>query len=322
MFELEAQLERVRAELKQTEDLLIHSDTERERERDTHAAEQRAALQLLRETQDALESERAARAEAEGALAKANELLRKKSESEQRQRQASGHGDALPTSRGKRNGKGETDGRDSTSAHEPRPPRERRVVMKEPSGDSDRRTPSSKSKTLDRLTRGTRQRSHHDRDNALGSRSEQDRSDDRAMEQHERRAMQALEAEMVGFGVDDEIINPASNDIFKERIPDESRGMAGRLVPCSLCGRQFVEDRLKKHTQACSKVQKKRRPMNPAAQRINGTEAEQFVRRGKPGGTRNARGKKPTQPQPKEKYDWRSKSEAFRSAMRAARGQA
>ena len=53
------------------------------------------------------------------------------------------------------------------------------------------------------------------------------------------------------------------------------------LVPCRNCGRSFATDRIQAHSKACS-GQKKRKVFDMTKQRVQGTEAESFVRKKKP----------------------------------------
>merc|ERR1712223_1261680 len=49
------------------------------------------------------------------------------------------------------------------------------------------------------------------------------------------------------------------------------------LVPCSICGRKFAEDRVAKHKEICAKTSAKDvKPFDVRDKRLEGTEAEQF----------------------------------------------
>eukprot|EP00994_Dinema_validum_P006043 NODE_428_length_1704_cov_41.156495_g312_i0.p1 GENE.NODE_428_length_1704_cov_41.156495_g312_i0~~NODE_428_length_1704_cov_41.156495_g312_i0.p1 ORF type:complete len:496 (+),score=89.87 NODE_428_length_1704_cov_41.156495_g312_i0:87-1574(+) len=50
--------------------------------------------------------------------------------------------------------------------------------------------------------------------------------------------------------------------------------VVGGLIPCTLCGRKFVRDRIEKHQEACAQSQKKRTAFNSAKQRAKDTELE------------------------------------------------
>lgn len=73
-----------------------------------------------------------------------------------------------------------------------------------------------------------------------------------------------------------------------------SSGSAG-LYPCSVCNRTFASDRIQQHEAACAKASKQRRVFDSTKQRIQGTEAASFFRKGKGGKSRN----EPAKPQVK-----------------------
>lgn len=56
---------------------------------------------------------------------------------------------------------------------------------------------------------------------------------------------------------------------------------AGGLYPCSICNRSFASDRIEHHEEACRKANKKRRVFDSTKQRLQGTEAASFFRKGK-----------------------------------------
>ena len=59
------------------------------------------------------------------------------------------------------------------------------------------------------------------------------------------------------------------------------------LVGCSICGRNFAEDRIEKHQEICMKSQsKKRKTFDMAKKRLQGTDAETFALKPKRGGAR------------------------------------
>lgn len=67
----------------------------------------------------------------------------------------------------------------------------------------------------------------------------------------------------------------ARKSIFATKARDD-------LVACNNCGRNFAEDRIEKHTQICLKTsQKKRKTFNMTKVRTEGTEAAQFIKKGK-----------------------------------------
>ena len=74
------------------------------------------------------------------------------------------------------------------------------------------------------------------------------------------------------------------SDLVRERreTTNNSEGgeMIADLLPCSVCGRKFVADRLEKHVEICSKTsRKKRKVFSSAIMRRRGTEMEQYSRR-------------------------------------------
>lgn len=82
------------------------------------------------------------------------------------------------------------------------------------------------------------------------------------------------------------------------------------LVPCPICSRRFLPDRIAKHKEICNRsTHKKRKVFDPVAARVKGTEAEKYVRRAK-----NA-------PEPKvmKNSNWRRKHEDFIQTIRAAK---
>lgn len=52
------------------------------------------------------------------------------------------------------------------------------------------------------------------------------------------------------------------------------------LVYCKTCGRHFAADRIETHEWICQK-QKKRKPFDVSQQRVRGTDAEKFLKKGK-----------------------------------------
>lgn len=95
------------------------------------------------------------------------------------------------------------------------------------------------------------------------------------------------------------------------------------LVECSSCGRRMTEKALVSHTKACVKVfQTKRKRFDSTKARVEGTEAAKFVkdarRKQRLGGGRQQQ--QPQKAASGKSAKWRSQSEQFREAMRAARG--
>lgn len=82
---------------------------------------------------------------------------------------------------------------------------------------------------------------------------------------------------------------------------------------CSNCGRNFLIARLDKHESICKRTSSKpRKVFDPTKARVQGTDAEKFLRKSKAN-------EKKYEAAAKRKSNWRAKSEAFRAAMRAGR---
>ena len=62
-----------------------------------------------------------------------------------------------------------------------------------------------------------------------------------------------------------------------------SSGGASGLYPCSICNRTFASDRIQKHEAACVTASKQRRVFDSTKQRLEGTEAVAYFRKGKGG---------------------------------------
>jgi hypothetical protein len=69
-------------------------------------------------------------------------------------------------------------------------------------------------------------------------------------------------------------------------------GTAG-LYPCSICHRKFASDRIQQHETACVIASKQRRKFDSTKQRLEGTEAAAYFRKGKVAKGRN----EPAKPQ-------------------------
>eukprot|EP00794_Sanderia_malayensis_P010200 gene10200-11248_t len=90
----------------------------------------------------------------------------------------------------------------------------------------------------------------------------------------------------------------------------EPRGQnSNDLIPCPNCGRSFASNRIQKHHTVCVKNQpKKRKVFQSSKQRVQGTEAEKFLR--------SAKHQKESV---KQKSNWRQQHEDFIRSIRAAR---
>ena len=76
---------------------------------------------------------------------------------------------------------------------------------------------------------------------------------------------------------------PQNNYVnFYEQAATQDAGEDLDLTPCSICGRNFVTDRLPKHEKVCLKNSKsKRKVFDGQKQRVSGTEHEKYVLSGK-----------------------------------------
>ena len=66
-------------------------------------------------------------------------------------------------------------------------------------------------------------------------------------------------------------------------------GGAAGLYPCSICNRRFASDRIQHHEEACKKAHAKRRVFDSTKQRLQGTEAAAYFRKGGKGRTEPAK---------------------------------
>ncbi|KAM3917955.1 zinc finger C2HC domain-containing protein 1C isoform 2-T2 [Leptodactylus fuscus] len=98
-----------------------------------------------------------------------------------------------------------------------------------------------------------------------------------------------------------------------EYLDDENtiKSLGEHLVPCHLCGRSFMENRLQKHTMVCQKMHSsKRKVFDSSKARAKGTDLEQYLHK---------KGIQPsTVPQVKTN-SWRQKHESFLRTIRQAR---
>lgn len=89
---------------------------------------------------------------------------------------------------------------------------------------------------------------------------------------------------------------------------------AAGLYPCSICNRSFASDRIEQHEDACQKANKKRKAFDSTKQRLQGTEAASYYRKGKttkaPSDAIRGGAQKP---------NWRQKHEDFIKAIRYAK---
>lgn len=120
------------------------------------------------------------------------------------------------------------------------------------------------------------------------------------------------------------VASAASHRSFQdEPVPDG-------LTRCTICGRNFAEDRIEKHREICQKTKnKKRKVYDTTKHRVLGTDAEKYVLQKKKVGAAASK-KSISGPSvtaaaakagadSKRKSDWRRKHEEFIQAIRAAK---
>lgn len=96
------------------------------------------------------------------------------------------------------------------------------------------------------------------------------------------------------------------------------------MEQCSNCRRRFNLTALEKHERICAKVfTEQRKTFNMTAKRLEGTEAEQILKKNKSaGGKSGSSGSKRAEDQAikaAKAADWKAKSDMFREAMKASR---
>lgn len=98
---------------------------------------------------------------------------------------------------------------------------------------------------------------------------------------------------------------------------DEDAPIPEGLIRCGICKRNFAEDRIEKHQVICQKTKvKKRKIYDASKKRVQGTEAETYLK--KPISAARAAPKAVSTTAPKAS-NWRSKHEDFIKAIRAAK---
>lgn len=322
LLELSRKLDETRLELRETEDRLLDADSALSRERNLHASEQESALQLLRQAQADLETEREARAKLEAELASARDSegrwrsKAKKMEAGGNTRPDSGRGGgggggggASRRPQSTRGGTAERsrDGEGDASRWAPRPPSNKnKDPHKQHGSRPDRGRPSPPTEPVDTDPYDASRHVHFDKQPGHSNNGGG----------HPRDMDAQLEAETASWGVDHQVIGAGSgaDDHAQYEMPPSNV----RTRPCPHCSRSFAEDRVSRHAKTCAKAKKsKRKPVDSAAMRTRGTEAEEFVRNAKRAEKKN-RGKKPANTGVQQ-TGWREKSQAFREAMRASR---
>lgn len=112
-------------------------------------------------------------------------------------------------------------------------------------------------------------------------------------------------------------------------LTNDSGPVPDGMARCSVCGRNFAEDRVAKHMEICRKTKsKKRKVFDVTKHRVQGTDAEKYVlRKGKAAGSSSkksvsgpaAAAATTTTGTSGGKGDWRRKHEEFIAAIRAAK---
>ncbi|CAG5133535.1 unnamed protein product [Candidula unifasciata] len=87
----------------------------------------------------------------------------------------------------------------------------------------------------------------------------------------------------------------------------DAQGFVADLAMCTICGRSFVQERLKKHQEACAKAHKPRKEFDSAKKRVEGTDLAKYA------------GKAKRREPPKKKSNWRAKHEEFIQTLRHAK---
>ncbi|XP_018322083.1 uncharacterized protein LOC108734859 isoform X2 [Agrilus planipennis] len=100
----------------------------------------------------------------------------------------------------------------------------------------------------------------------------------------------------------------------------------GHLVPCSICGRTFLPEPLKKHERICERnATRKRKIFNSQKQRVEGTELAVFHQKSylkKTSGSSGSEQLDVKQPPPQRKSKWKEKHLELVKIIREARGAA
>ncbi|KAI8923692.1 hypothetical protein BC831DRAFT_469845 [Entophlyctis helioformis] len=98
------------------------------------------------------------------------------------------------------------------------------------------------------------------------------------------------------------------DEALDEGMGDEYATSGGPLIPCYICGRKFMQERLDKHTDACAKASKARKVFDASKARAKGTDIEKYTGKGPREGRSDGASAGPAKP-PK-KNNWRIKHEA------------
>jgi len=77
-------------------------------------------------------------------------------------------------------------------------------------------------------------------------------------------------------------VTKTNNNNSKMTAPLEEHAETGPLVPCKVCNRTFLQDRISKHAEVCHKTTGKQRPVyDVVGARVQGTDAGEMVTMGK-----------------------------------------
>lgn len=120
----------------------------------------------------------------------------------------------------------------------------------------------------------------------------------------------------------------AGPSAYSDDFGDEAYEKPTNLKPCPSCNRKFNPEALNKHKKVCQKVfLTKAKKFNMQNQRIIDNDHKQILTEQKKeerkfGGLKNNKSKRTAGLPGAKKGKWLNKSEAFRNAMRAARGAA
>jgi len=82
--------------------------------------------------------------------------------------------------------------------------------------------------------------------------------------------------------ISEEEVNPEINKSSTMTAPLEEHAETGPLIPCKVCNRTFLQDRISKHAEVCHKATAKQRPVyDIVGARVGGTDAGEMVAAGK-----------------------------------------
>lgn len=90
------------------------------------------------------------------------------------------------------------------------------------------------------------------------------------------------------------------------------------MAACGNCGRFFNEERVAKHESICKK-QKKRKVFDGRIHRVQGTDAEVYVKKALKATPKKQKAQPQAAPTTEKKSNWRKKHEEFIAAIRSAK---